>query len=168
MEESRMAICVFSRNYASSTFFLDELVHIHQCIKGKGRLVWPIFYEVEPSEVRHQKGIYEQALADHRIKHRADEKKMQSWKIALHEIANICGTYHNPRHGPYEFQLIEEIVKEIYSKIKRLPFYVENRLLGVHYRQQQINSRLQLGSNERVTMSGTQRIGRMGKTGRYL
>ena len=58
IQESRMAITVFSEEYASSTFCLDELVQIHQCIKGNGRLVWPIFYNVEPSEVRHQRGKY--------------------------------------------------------------------------------------------------------------
>ncbi|XP_054813331.1 TMV resistance protein N-like [Prosopis cineraria] len=97
IEESRMAICVFSKNYATSTFCLDELVHIHQCFKRDGRRIWPIFYEVEPSEVRHQKGNYAQALDDHKIKNKADENKMQIWKLTLHEVANISGKHLIPR-----------------------------------------------------------------------
>ena len=65
IQNSRMAITVFSKNYASSTFCLNELVNIHELIKMKGRLVLPIFYDVDPSEVRHQKENYEQALSMH-------------------------------------------------------------------------------------------------------
>ncbi|XP_054811041.1 TMV resistance protein N-like [Prosopis cineraria] len=164
IEESRMAICVFSKNYASSTFCLDELVHIHQCFKRDGRRIWPIFYEVEPSEVRLQKGNYAQALDDHKIKNRVDENKMQGWKLALHEVANICGKHLMPRHGPYEYQLIEEIVKEISSKINRLPLHVDDYLVGIDHRLQQINPQLQLESNEEVIMFGIYGIGGMGKT----
>jgi hypothetical protein len=56
IQQSRMAIVIFSENYASSTFCLEELTKIMECIKHNGRLVWPVFYLVDPSDVRHQKG----------------------------------------------------------------------------------------------------------------
>ncbi|XP_029128672.1 toll/interleukin-1 receptor-like protein [Cajanus cajan] len=52
IQESRIAIPVFSKNYACSPFCLDELVHILACAKEKGQLVLPVFYDVEPSHVR--------------------------------------------------------------------------------------------------------------------
>jgi hypothetical protein len=65
IQKSRMVIIVFSRNYASSTFCLNELVQILDCFtKEKGRLIWPIFYDVDPSELRHQRGSYGEALAE--------------------------------------------------------------------------------------------------------
>lgn len=91
IENSKMAITVFSENYASSTFCLKELVKIHECINMKGRSVFPIFYKVDPSVVRHQKGQYGQALEEQLKIGKADEKMIQSWKQALHEMANKSG-----------------------------------------------------------------------------
>ncbi|XP_054811457.1 disease resistance protein Roq1-like [Prosopis cineraria] len=135
IEESRMAICVFSKDYASSTFCLNELVKIHQSIKKNGRLVWPIFYDVEPAEVRHQKGNYGQALSVHKQDLRADEEKLQSWKLALREVANLSGTHVTPGHD-YEYKTIERIVKEIFCKINRGPLHVAEYPVGLDIRFQ--------------------------------
>ncbi|KAL4317276.1 hypothetical protein AHAS_Ahas15G0368900 [Arachis hypogaea] len=67
IEESRIAIIVLSPNYASS-FCLDELVHILHCIKGNHRLVLPVFYEVDPSDVCHQRNSFGEAMAKHEEK----------------------------------------------------------------------------------------------------
>ncbi|XP_054796249.1 TMV resistance protein N-like [Prosopis cineraria] len=163
IENSRMAIIVFSKNYISSTFCLNELVKIHQCIKGKSRLVLPIFYDVEPSEVRHQTGNYEHAWTMHKINFRADKKKIQSWKLALHEIANISGLHFNPRHG-YEYQFVDRIVKEISGKINRVPLHIAKYPIGLDSRVQKINSLLEIESNDKVYMVGIFGIGGMGKT----
>ena len=50
IESSRISIIIFSKNYASSTWCIDELVKIVEC-KKKDQLVWPVFYNVDPSEV---------------------------------------------------------------------------------------------------------------------
>jgi hypothetical protein len=65
IEDSRISVVVLSENYASSSFCLNELVKIIDCIEGKGRLVCPIFYHVDPSDVRKQTGSYGEALALH-------------------------------------------------------------------------------------------------------
>uniref|UniRef100_A0A7N2MIW2 TIR domain-containing protein n=1 Tax=Quercus lobata TaxID=97700 RepID=A0A7N2MIW2_QUELO len=52
IEESRFAIVILSKTYASSICCLDELTKIIQCMKGKEMTVLPIFYEVDPSNVR--------------------------------------------------------------------------------------------------------------------
>ena len=49
IEDSRIAIIVFSKDYASSSFCLDELVHIICCSSEKGSTVIPVFYGTEPS-----------------------------------------------------------------------------------------------------------------------
>ena len=56
IEKSKLSIVVFSENYAYSLSCLNELVTILECMKHmKNSLVWPIFYKVEPSDLRHQR-----------------------------------------------------------------------------------------------------------------
>lgn len=49
IEELTVALVVFSEHYASSTWCLDELVHILNCQKT----IIPIFYNIDRSHVRH-------------------------------------------------------------------------------------------------------------------
>jgi len=101
IDESRIFIPVFSINYASSSFCLDELVHIIHCYKTKDRLVLPVFFGVEPSHVRHHKGSYGEALAEHKKRFQNDEdniKRLQRWKLALSQAANFSG-YHDSTPG---------------------------------------------------------------------
>ncbi|XP_028785834.1 TMV resistance protein N-like [Neltuma alba] len=96
IQESTIAITIFSKNYASSTFCLDELVHILECRKKKGQLVLPIFYDVEPSDVRHQRGNYKEAFTQHEQGFNNDQKKTQKWKQALRDAADIAGFDFKP------------------------------------------------------------------------
>jgi len=91
IEESRMAIVVFSKSYASSTWCLEELLKILDCKKTKKLKVYPIFYSVDPSEIRHQTGSYGQQLANHENKMRYKKEKVENWRLALHEASNLVG-----------------------------------------------------------------------------
>ena len=65
IEESWFAIFILSKNYASSTWCLDELAKIIQCMKEIGITVLPIFYDVGPSNVQKQMGSFAQTFATH-------------------------------------------------------------------------------------------------------
>ena len=92
IENSMISIIVFSENYASSIWCLDELVKIVECKKNE-QLVRPIFYNVNPSEVRNQKGKFGEALTKHEEKLN-DNKKVQTWRESLYEAANISGWHY--------------------------------------------------------------------------
>ncbi|KAL6218776.1 hypothetical protein ACLB2K_011985 [Fragaria x ananassa] len=90
LEESRIAIIVFSQNYASSVWCLDELVQILRCREIKQQRVVPIFYKVDPSEIRNQTGRIGEALAFHEQRLDKDEKVIR-WRAALREVAELSG-----------------------------------------------------------------------------
>ena len=90
IEESRISIVVFSQTYASSRWCLDELLKILECKETKGQMVLPVFYKVDPSDVRNQKKSFEKALAKHQERFK-DDIKVQRWKAALTQVANLSG-----------------------------------------------------------------------------
>ncbi|KAI9128909.1 hypothetical protein K1719_000392 [Acacia pycnantha] len=128
IKDSRMAIIVFSKEFASSTLCLDVLVQIYQCIHGNGRRVWPIFYDVDPFEVKHQREEYGQALVTHEQKSRADEEKIKTWKRTLREVANLKGSSSCVKRS--EVEVITKIVNDIFMIInQRDPLNVAKSLV---------------------------------------
>ena len=63
IEGSRYSIIVFSERYADSKWCLDELTKIMECKKEMDQVVLPVFYHVDPSDVRKQTGSFGKAFA---------------------------------------------------------------------------------------------------------
>ena len=97
IEESKFAIVILSRNYASSTWCLDELAKIVECMKQIKMIVLPIFYDVDPSNVRKQMGTFAQAFAKYEKCFKKNIKKVQTWRDALREVANLSGWHLQDR-----------------------------------------------------------------------
>ncbi|XP_023896717.1 TMV resistance protein N-like [Quercus suber] len=97
IEESKFTIVILSRNYASSTWCLDELAKIVECMKQIKMKVLPIFYDVDPTDVRKQMGTFAQAFAKHKKHFKKNIKKVQTWRDALREVANLSGWHLQDR-----------------------------------------------------------------------
>ncbi|KAG2667993.1 hypothetical protein I3760_15G139400 [Carya illinoinensis] len=89
IEESKISIIIFSKNYASSAWCLDKLLKILECKEAKQQKVLAVYYKVEPSTVRHQNESFEAAFAKHEKKF--DDAKVKRWKTALNQTAGLCG-----------------------------------------------------------------------------
>ncbi|MEI4920860.1 toll/interleukin-1 receptor domain-containing protein, partial [Klebsiella pneumoniae] len=63
--ESWASIIVFSKGYASSRWCLKELAEIMKKRKETGLGVYPIFYDVDPSDLRNQRNSVEEAFKKH-------------------------------------------------------------------------------------------------------
>ncbi|KAK9205209.1 hypothetical protein WN943_015476 [Citrus x changshan-huyou] len=158
IEESRISIIVLSRNYASSTWCLDELVKIVE-YKNREDQIFPIFYDVEPTVVRKQTTSFGEAFTKHEEFFRDNIEKVQKWRHALKVVANISGWELKDSN---ESEFIEEIVNVISSKI-RTESEILKELVGIESRLEKLKFLMGAGCND-VRMIGIWGMGGLGKT----
>ncbi|KAK7257343.1 hypothetical protein RIF29_31250 [Crotalaria pallida] len=115
IEGSHVYIVVFSKNYASSTWCLRELAKIVECHNVSGKRVLPVFYEVDPSDVRKQSGEFGKAFAGYEEIFKENLEMIQRWREALIQVANLCGW--DIRDKP-ENEEIEKIIKEFLPNLR--------------------------------------------------
>jgi hypothetical protein len=91
IEEAKLSVIVFSENYASSKWCLEELAKIFERRKNNGQIVIPVFYHVDPSHVRNQTGRFGDAFARLIKKKALTMDKEQSFRVALTDAAHLSG-----------------------------------------------------------------------------
>ncbi|KAF3620821.1 hypothetical protein T459_24528 [Capsicum annuum] len=162
IEELRIALIVFSKNYANSTWCLDELAKIMECNKRKGQIVLPVFYDVDPSTVRKQKSSFGEAFSSHEA-HFSDDK-LQKWRAALEEAANLYGWDSPNTANAHKARVIKQIVEDIMTKLS-VQTHASNAedLVGMELHLQKVYKMLQIGSDE-VRFLGILGMGGVGKT----
>ncbi|KAL5563727.1 hypothetical protein UlMin_033474 [Ulmus minor] len=158
IEESRFAVVVFSREYPSSAERLDELVKIAEM---KLERVYPVFYDVEPTEVKKQKGTFGDAFDQLLAREDFDVGKVNKWRIVLTEMANLAGWALNSKP---ESEVIEEITKEISGKLNSITSSSEDDFVGIDYRIAGLLPFLGLGESDDVRVIGIWGMSGVGKT----
>ncbi|XP_076892428.1 disease resistance protein RUN1-like, partial [Bidens hawaiensis] len=133
IENSRASIVVLSENYAKSRWCLEELTLILE-LKRKGKhFVLPVFYHVDPSDVRNQR----QSFAIEGSKW--TEENVNLWKSALREVANLTGMVASGPETEFIADIVDTIEYELDLKLISTPAH----LTGMESRAEDINSWLE-------------------------
>ncbi|GLU00029.1 hypothetical protein SLE2022_174240 [Rubroshorea leprosula] len=159
IEHSRIAIVVFSENYADSRWCLDELVKILDCRDKLGQMVLPVFFHVDPSDVRNQRGIFGKAFACHQ---KVTTDKVERWKTALTNAANLAGFDLQSVNGD-ESELIKKIIEDVWEKVHHTYLSDMDGLFGIDSPVEKIISLLRLDSTD-VQFIGIYGMPGIGKT----
>ncbi|KAL6130689.1 hypothetical protein ACLB2K_069068 [Fragaria x ananassa] len=138
IQKSRLSIVVFSKNYASSTWCLKELVQILECMDRQRQIVVPVFYEVDPSHIRKRKESFAKAFAKHESDSTVDREELESWKSSLTRATNLSG--HDSGNYQDDIQLIESIVEDILKKVIRISPSKTDGLVGMDTHMNKIDS----------------------------
>nr|GEV67427.1 TMV resistance protein N [Tanacetum cinerariifolium] len=159
IEESGIYVVVFSTNYASSVRCLDELVHIMDCLgKLEQRKVLPVFYKVDPSDVRSQKGSFMEAFLAHETN--VDPERVQNWKQDLKDAGQLSGlTMQNGDEAKFILEIIEEVEKMQSPQ----ELHVTDHPVGIGSRAEELISKLELDCED-VLVVAVFGISGIGKT----
>nr|AXU93583.1 RPP4/RPP5-like protein [Arabidopsis thaliana] len=149
IREARISIVIFSENYASSTWCLNELVEIHKCYEKGDQMVIPVFYGVDTSEVRKQIGKFGDVLKKTCEDKPEDQKRR--WVKALTDISNLAG--EDLRNGPSEAAMVVKIANDVSNKLFPLPKGFGD-LVGIEDHIEAIKLKLCLESKEARIMVG--------------
>ncbi|KAJ4721617.1 putative Disease resistance protein (TIR-NBS-LRR class) [Melia azedarach] len=162
IKESEISVVIFSEGYASSRWCLKELVKILKCKKRGGQIVIPIFYHVNPSDVRNQIGNFGVSFSKLEERFKDKAQKLQRWRNALREAANLSGFDSHVIRS--ESVLIQEIVEVILKRLNdAFPIELDKDLVGVESHIKDIELLLSYGSKGVYTL-GIWGIGGIGKT----
>ncbi|KAL6139096.1 hypothetical protein ACLB2K_064373 [Fragaria x ananassa] len=125
-------------------------------------LVVPVFYKVDPSDVRHQRGSFGQALAHHKSRLKHNLEKVTRWREALTKASNLSGLHFID--GSHESKFIDTIVEGISAQLlDRIHLSVAKYPVGIESRVEDMLKLLRVGEDD-VRMVGIWGIGGIGKT----
>ena len=96
IEASTFAIVVLSSDFATSKWCLEEITKIVDCEKQGILTIIPIFYYVDPSNVRHQRNSIEDAFIKHENDPTIVPQKVKRWRDAFARVGGISGVHITP------------------------------------------------------------------------
>ncbi|XP_031474549.1 TMV resistance protein N-like [Nymphaea colorata] len=152
IEKSKICNPIFSKGYADSKWCLRKLAKVVECNKR----VIPVFFDVDPSDVKSQSGEFASAFKKHESKRTVRQEEVITWREALTKVGNISGFTLKDTNG-YEGKLLQIIVKKILTEVNPHHLHVGESHL------EKLRMVLDVKANE-VRMIGIHGMGGIGKT----
>ncbi|XP_028765416.1 TMV resistance protein N-like [Neltuma alba] len=162
IERSGIALPIFTPAYASSHYCLDELVKMMECQRTQAQVVMPIFHDVEPSDVRNQRGRYGEAMERHEQRLGRGSDRVMQWRQALTQAANISGFISSPNRN--QLGLIEDIVGAVSEKLDSGQLFIADHPVGVESRVHELTMEWLKERSPKPLTIGLFGMGGVGKT----
>ncbi|XP_070672907.1 toll/interleukin-1 receptor-like protein [Malus domestica] len=138
IEGSRIAVVVFSKSYAESRYCLRELSMIMRCREDQeGKVVYPIFYDVDPSEVRKQSGSFGEAFQKH--ERDEDPNEVEQWRKDLKASADLVGQDLKTTADRREGEFIQKVVGDINGLLKTSDLKEAKHSVGIAFRVEEFS-----------------------------
>nr|XP_043625427.1 disease resistance protein RUN1-like [Erigeron canadensis] len=177
IQQSEVSLIVFSKSYATSKWCLDEVLMIMEeydksttSSTNKCREVVPVFYNIEPTDVRNQTGYFEEAFKgyDDEVTGETDvQKKMElwekvnTWRASLRKVESLNGMVLG--EDGFEAECITDIVNVVRKKVNYNALYIKEKLVGRNKDVAEIESWLQdMSPNSTILLING--MGGVGKT----
>ncbi|EOA25330.1 hypothetical protein CARUB_v10018648mg [Capsella rubella] len=126
IEESTVALAIFSTGYPESRWCMDELVKMKKLADQRKLLVIPIFYKVAARDVREQTGKFGDNFWN--LAKASSGEQIKKWKEALECISDKMGLSLGDKSSEADF--VKEIVKEVQRVMATIEFEEEENHLG--------------------------------------
>ncbi|CAI9262493.1 unnamed protein product [Lactuca saligna] len=112
---------------------------IMECHKTTEHTAYPIFYDVEPTEVRKQSGAVGKAFAKHE-----NDEAAGKWKEVLKEAADLAGWELKNTANGHEAKFIQKVIEEISLQLRSIDFNADEKLIGMETRVKDAVSSLEI------------------------
>ncbi|KAG4127755.1 hypothetical protein ERO13_D10G244516v2 [Gossypium hirsutum] len=160
---SNLSILVLSKAYASSKSCLGELSDImdRKHNPTDKHIVLPVFYHVDPSDVRNSGGHFKTSFEEHESEQPAD--RVQQWKTAFAEVGKLKGWHiEGGKFDRPETEYIKDVVEYVIKKLTNIGFEsASEELVGIEYQK---NAILKLIEQKDCRVIGLWGMGGQGKT----
>ncbi|CAN0880866.1 Disease resistance protein L6 [Linum grandiflorum] len=161
IHESKIGIPIFSPKYASSKWCLQELAEMVDCKRNKGQIILPVFYKVDPTDVRHQTGTYKQAFEQYEKK-KFKKETLDQWRAALAEVGALKGWVVNDSNG--QGATIEKVSSAVWKALRREYLLVTDALVGMEHHVDEMMKLLNSEDSNEVKIVGIHGVAGIGKT----
>ncbi|KAL1150611.1 hypothetical protein V6Z11_A10G274300 [Gossypium hirsutum] len=159
---SNLSIIVLSKDYASSNSCLGELSDIMDRKRNPTdkHIVLPIFYHVDPSDVRNIGGTFKTSFKEHGSERPVEDVKR--WKAAFAEIGTLKGWHiEGGKFDRSETEYIKDVVEYVLKKLNSNCKSVSEEFVGIDDQKRKL---LALIEQADIRVIGLWGMGGIGKT----
>ncbi|XP_070672911.1 disease resistance protein RPV1-like isoform X2 [Malus domestica] len=129
----------------------------------EGKVVYPIFYNVDPSEVRKQSGSFGEAFQKH--ERDEDPNEVEQWRKDLKASADLVGRNLETTADRREGEFVRKVVGDINGLLKTSDLKEAKHSVGIAFRVEEFGTKyLDVGGSHGVQIIGIWGMGGIGKT----
>ncbi|KAL4580109.1 hypothetical protein LXL04_016289 [Taraxacum kok-saghyz] len=168
IKDSKFYIIVFSKDYPSSLWCLNDLVTIMKCHKEPGHAAYPVYCDVKPFEVAIRMGHLEKSLPNSKMKKkrllRNGKRRFLEWEDAMSGATAVNGWELEKTTDRNEYYIfVQKVVESLSSRLRSTHVSTNKKIVSMESRIEDVLSSLET-SCDGVRMIGIKGMGGIGKT----